>query len=465
MSQDYDYDVAVIGAGPGGYVAAIRASQLGARTCVVERDALGGVCTNAGCIPTKALWQTARLALQLKSAGDFGLEVGAAELDYVGLAARRDAVVGKLRKGVEALLSGNGVELIRASAAFRDPHTVALDGAEGRESLSAGVIIIATGSSPVEVPDLPFDHERVIDSADALRADELPESVVIVGGGYIGCEFAAIYGALGAKVTIVEMMDTLLPGLDNDCTREVTKGLKKLGVTVHTGTTVEDAAVGDASVLARLSNGKEATAERMLVCVGRRPDHSGLAIGNAGIEAAERGAITVNEHMQTNLPHVYAIGDVTGRAMLAHMASHEGLVAAAHATGTITAAMDYRLVPACVFAFPEVATVGMTEQEAGDATDQVVVKKFPFRALGKAHILGETDGLVKAVADGRTGELLGVHICGPEASSLLGEACVALQLECTAEELADTIHAHPTLPESLCEAAQGVAGFPVNWRG
>lgn len=465
MNEKYDFDVAVIGSGPAGYVAGIRAAQLGAKTCVVERSELGGVCTNVGCIPTKALWHSARLMLQLERAAECGLDLAECELNYAAVAARRDRIVERLRAGVKALLASNGVELIRAAASFGNPHSLHLEGEGVRRDLTARNVIVATGSRPLELPEAPFDHRLVIDSADAVSANELPESILIIGGGYIGIEFASIYSAFGVEVTVVEAMDRILPGMDEDCAREVAKTLKKNGVSVHAGARVEVMSKNEGGVRAKLSNGKEVPARQMLVCVGRRPDCEGLHVERAGLEPGDQGHLTVNEHMQTSQPHIYAVGDAAGRHLLAHVASREGIVAASHATGTLTAAMDYRVVPACVFAFPEVATVGMTEREAKNAVEQVVVKKFPWRALGKAHVLGETDGFVKMVADGKSGELLGVHICGPDASALLGEAALALQLECTAEELAQTIHAHPTLPEALHEAAEGVIGLPVNWRG
>ena len=465
MNENYDFDVAVVGGGPGGYVAAIRAAGLGARTCLVERGALGGVCTNAGCIPTKVLYQSARMMLGLGAADEFGLDVGAVELRYPRLAERRDKIVQRLRKGVAGLLSGSGVEMIRASAGFEDAHTLRCAGDQEDGLITAQRFILATGSSPVQLPGLPFDHERVINSADAVSAGELPESIIIVGGGYIGCEFASVYAALGVQVTLVEMLDHLLPGLDRDCAAQVKKGIKKLGGAVYTGATLDGLDTTAGGVTASLSDNRQVSAEQCLICVGRRPDCSGLNISEAGLQAGENGQVPTNEHMQTSQPHIYAVGDVAGPPLLAHVASREGIVAASHATGAISARMDYRVVPACVFAFPEIATVGITEAEATESGRQTIVKKFPFRALGKAHILGDTGGFAKLIADARTGRLLGAHICGPQAGALVGEAALALQMEATAEELCDTIHAHPTWTESLHEAAQGIVGLPINWKG
>jgi len=465
MSDKYDFDVAVIGGGPAGYVAGIRAAQRGARACVIEKANLGGTCTNVGCIPTKALWQAARLMREVERIHEFGINLPDVELDYAATCEHRDKVVKTLRGGVQGLLKGNGVELLQATASFRDAHTLHLAGDDLETQLTAGTIIIATGSAPIELPSAPFDHDRIIDSADAVLAKTLPESIVIVGGGYIGIEFAGIYASMGVQVTVVEALDRLLPGLDGDCAKEVAKTLKKSGVKSYTGTRMESVSTDGDDVTVKLSNGEELSAQQMLVCVGRRADCTGLEIQKAGLETGEKGQIPVNEHMQTAQAHIYAAGDCNGDPLLAHVASQEAVVAADHATGMLTAAMDYRVIPACVFAVPEVATVGMTEEQAKESGAEVTVKKFPFRALGRAYITNETDGFVKMIADASSGELLGVHICGAEASSLLGEAALALKLECTAEELAETIHAHPTLPESIREAADGVVGLPINWRG
>ncbi len=345
MAETYDFDVAVVGSGPAGYVAGIRAAQLGARACVIEKGHLGGVCTNVGCIPTKALWHTASTALRLERAAEIGLRVGDVSVDWPALAKRRDKILDTLRGGIKGLLSGNKVELIQAEAAFADPHTLKLTGADGRDTVSAARIFIATGSRPVELKSAPFDHKAIIDSSDAVSANDLPDSVLIIGGGYIGLEFANIYTACGVEVTVVEALDRLLPAMDEDCARVVTKTLKQRKVPVHTGKRLEKVESGEDGVRATLSDGTEIEAQRMLVCVGRKPDTGGVDIAAAGLEAGEKGELVVNEHLQTAQPHIYAIGDVTGRAMLAHVGSYEGTIAAAHATGTISARMDYRVVP------------------------------------------------------------------------------------------------------------------------
>jgi len=464
MGKAYDYDIAVIGGGPGGYVAANRAAQLGAKVALIERGQLGGVCTNVGCIPTKALVRAARALLQARRAEKLGLRSEGLSLDFARTAEHRDDVVQTLRKGVASLLKANGVELVRGGASFEDEHTLKVSGSDAG-SLSAEKVFIATGSGAVELPEAPFDGERVIDSSVGVLLEELPQSLLIVGAGYIGCEFAGAFTAFGVEITLVEMMDRILPEMDEDCAREVHKQLKKQGCTVLTGARLSGMKKGKSSVTAMLSSGDEVKAEKALLCVGRRPSAGGLDLEKVGVETDEKGGIAVNEHMQTSQPHIYAIGDATGRILLAHVASQQGLVAAAHATGSITAAMDYGVVPACAFTFPEVASVGLRAEEARQQGIEVSVKKFPFRALGKAHVDAETDGFVKMLAEPTTGRLLGVHIAAEDASSLVAEAALALRLECTAEELAATIHAHPTLPESLREAAEGLVGLPVNWSG
>jgi len=465
MAQGYDYEIAVIGSGPAGYVAAIRAAQLGARTCLIEKGRMGGTCTNIGCIPTKALWYAAHMLLTVERAGDFGIELGEAAYEFAPAARHRDTVVARLRKGVAGLIKANGVDVIAGSASFTDAHTLHVDGDAEARTVTAEKVFIATGSRPVELPVAPFDHETVVSSADAVLADTLPGSVIVVGGGYIGVEFASIYAAFGVPVTIVEILDSLLPGVDPDCTSVVATALKKRGVKILTGVALESIEKADAGVTAKLSDSTELSAAKVLVCVGRRPDCAGLAIEKAGLELGESGEIVANEHMQTAQPHIYAIGDVCGGMLLAHVASREACVAAAHATGELSAAMDYRVVPAVVYSFPEVACVGLTAEQAADVVDNVVVKKFPFRALGKAHIEDAVEGVLKMVADGRTGQVLGVQMCCQGADLLIAEAALALQLECTAEELAQTIHAHPTLPEAIHEAAEGILGMPINWRG
>lgn len=466
MTQQYDFDLAVIGGGPGGYPAAIRAAQLGAKTCLIEKGHLGGVCANVGCIPTKALIHSAEMFLRMKGCADFGIEAQNVEVNFPAVAARRDGIVQKLRAGVAALLKANKIEPLRGAASFEDPHTLRVRRGADERRLTAAGVVIATGSAPKEIPGIKFDGDRLLNSTGAVCLNELPQSLLIIGGGYIGCEFAGAFGAFGAEVTIVEMEDRLLPLHDVDASRIVTKRLKKIGVNVLTGCTVEKVKKKRDCVEVALSSGNPVKAQKLLTSIGRRPFTEGLALENAGLETAGDGSIPVNEHMQTSRPHIYAVGDVIGgAAMLAHAATHEGLVAAAHITGALTAKMDYHLVPSCVFTFPEIASVGLTEKEAKEEAGEVIVKRFPFTALGKAHVNGETEGRIKMIADARTGQVLGVHIFAAGASSLIGEAALGIKLEATASEFAHTVHPHPTLTEALGEVAEGILGTPVNWSG
>lgn len=465
MGEKYDFDVAVIGGGPGGYSAAIRASQLGARVAVIERGYLGGVCTNVGCIPTKVLVHAAKLRTQIEKAGEVGIEVPEHTLDFAALADKRDGIVAKLRKGIGSLLKGNKVELVRGEASFKDDHVLEVSGTDGTTQLSSEKIFIATGSKAADLPVLQADGRTVMTSAHAIGLRELPDSIAIVGGGYIGCEFAGVLSKFGVDVKVVELMDHVLPWMDPECGQEVAKRLKKSGVDTHTSTRVEDCQIGDTGVKMQLTGGDELETEKALLCVGRTPQTKGLNLEAAGLETAENGSLAVNEHMQTSEPHIYAIGDVTGQHLLAHVALHEATTAAAHATGTLTASVDYRVVPACVFTSPEIATVGISEEEATESYEDVIVKKFPMRALGRAHIEGETDGFVKMIAHPETRELLGVHIAAVDGSALIAEAALALKLEATADELAETIHAHPTMPEAVSQAAEGVMGLPIDWMG
>lgn len=455
------YDVAIIGSGPGGYVAALRAAQLGKNTCVVERDALGGVCLNRGCIPTKALAHAAEAFALAKHGGDLGIQTGEVMVDFAKVQANTAGVVSRLTRGVAGLLKRAGVTVIAGTArlAGRKKLAVRLN-AGGEEVVEAEKVIIATGSEPARPQSIPFDGKRIITSDEALRLGRLPASVLILGGGYIGCEFASILAQFGAEVTVVEMLERLLPTLDADVAAEVTKALKKQRVKVHTATRLESIAAGDGGVRATLSGGASVEAEVALICVGRKLSSDGLGLEEAGVKVAN-GAIVIDEHCETTAAGVYAIGDVTGKMLLAHVASAQGIVAAEHAAGR-NARMDYRCVPAAVFTNPEVGTVGMTEAEAAAAGIKAKAARFPLQALGRAVAMGEAAGFAKIVAEEATGQVLGVHLVGPHASDVLGEAALAVRLEATVAELAHSVHAHPTLPEAIMEAARAWLGQGIH---
>jgi len=454
-------DVVVIGSGPGGYVAALRAAQLGKRTCVVERDALGGVCLNRGCIPTKALAHAAEVCSLAREGEKIGVLASDVKVDFAKMQAAKDAVVAKLTKGVAFLLKRAGVDVIEGTGRLAGRKKVAVklnDG--GEEVVEADKIIIATGSEPARPDWISFDSDRVITSDEALKLEKLPSGVFVLGGGYIGCEFASIFAQLGTQVTVVEMLDSLLPNMDADIGSEIAKALKRLKVKVHLGTRMESLKAGRGGVSAKLSDGRSVDAELALICVGRRLLSDGLGLEAAGVKV-EDGAIVVDEHCETSVAGIYAIGDVTGKVLLAHVASAQGIVAAEHAAGQ-EARIDYRCVPAAVFTSPEAGTVGLTEAEASQAGHKVKAAKFPLQALGRAVAIGETAGFAKVVADEATRQVLGVHVVGPHASDVVAEGGMAIALEATVTELAWTIHAHPTLPEAVMEAARAWLGQGIH---
>ncbi len=456
-----DFDVAVIGSGPGGYVAALRAAQLGKTVCVIERDALGGVCLNRGCIPTKALAHSADVFEAAKEGEKIGVLVGELSLDFAKMMAAKDAVVKKLTGGVGFLLGRAKVEVLAGQGRLLGRKKIGVTLSDGgEETVEADKIIIATGSEPARPAWLPFDSDRLMTSDEALELTELPASVLILGGGYIGCEFASIFGQLGSKVTVVEMLGSLLPLMDADIGAEVTKALKRRKVKVHAGVKLESLEAGDGGVKATLEGGKTIKAERALICVGRRLLSDGLGLEDVGVQVDD-GAIQIDEHCETSVAGIYAIGDVTGKMQLAHVASAQGIVAAQHAAGQ-ESKIDYRCVPAAVFTHPEVGTVGLTEQEAAEAGYKVKTGKFPLQALGRAIAIGEPSGFVKLVADEETGQVLGLHMVGAHASDVVAEGALALSLEATVKELALTIHAHPTLPEAVMEAARGWLGQGIH---
>lgn len=471
-----NYDVLVLGGGPGGYVAAIRAAQLGARTALVEERELGGTCLNRGCIPTKALVESARAFSIARRGAEFGVACSDVRPDYARMSQRKDEVCSRLRKGVQSLLEKNKVELIAGRGRLADRHTIevasagASDRAQGcpgetrtggePRKVSAQHLILATGSEPLKLDGFPFDGRSVLTSDDALRLQEVPKSLLVVGGGYIGVEWASIFGELGARVTIVEMMDQLLPRSDADLAKELFRIFKKSGMDIHLQTQVRSVKVKDGGVTCELSSGSSVVAEKVLVSVGRALNSSDIGLEAAGVKS-ERGAILIDEHCRTNVPNIYAIGDVTGKILLAHVASRQGIIAAECATGR-ERKMDYRVVPSCVFTRVEIGSVGMTSAECAVAKIEVKESRFPFMALGKAQAIGETQGWAKIIAEAKSGEVLGVHLIGAHASDLIAEAGLAMAMEATVEEIAHTIHAHPTMPEALSEAALAWLGRGIH---
>ncbi len=457
MTKQMDFDVLVIGAGPGGYHAAIRAAQLGLKVACAEREYLGGVCLNVGCIPTKAMLHAGEQIAAARHAADFGLTFGEQNLDIAKLNGWKDGIVKKLTGGVGALFKANKVTHLIGEASFVDPHTVKV----GDKTYTASNFIIATGSEPAKLPGLEVDQEVIVDSTGALvMPDPVPARMLCVGGGVIGFEFSHVYNNMGSEVKVIEFLPNIIPGADADAVKEFGKIMKKQGINIATETKANKAEKKSDGVHVELENVKtgEKTTEvfdRVLVAVGRRPRTDGLNIQATGATVTDRGFVPANTRQQTNVPHIYSIGDVAGNPMLAHKAMKEGLVAAEVIAGK-PAEQDAVAIPGVVYTSPELAWVGLTEQEARDKGYEVRTGVFPLSASGRAMTLQATDGFVKMVVEKDTDLLLGVHIVGPHASDLLGEAGLALEMAATASDIALTIHAHPTLGEAVLEAAEAV---------
>ena len=476
-------DVLVIGAGPGGYVAAIRAGQLDLDVTLVEKDAYGGTCLNYGCIPSKAMITASDLAHEAGNAEEMGIYADP-EVEMPEMVEWKDGVVDQLTGGVEKLAKANGVELMEGRAEFADENKARIvHGGEGQgsETVEFEHAIVSTGSRPIEIPGFSFDDEPVLDSRQALALDEVPESLVIVGAGYIGMELVGVFAKLGTDVTVVEMLDSVLPGYEDDLARPVKQRADELGIDFHFGegaSNWEESGDGitvrtedvdsEARSTSDSANGEavsgevsEFGAEKVLVAVGRSPVTDTLELENAGIETDENGFIQTDDRARTNVDHIYAIGDVAGEPMLAHKASKEGQVAAEVIAGE-PSALDYQAVPAAVFTDPEIGTVGMTEAEAEEEGFEPVVGQFPFRASGRALTTGHADGFVRIVADEPSGFLLGAQIVGPEASELIAELGFAIEMGATLEDVASTIHTHPTLSETVMEAAENALGHAIH---
>jgi len=451
----------VIGGGPGGYVAAIRLGQLGRQTMLVERETLGGVCLNVGCIPSKAIVRAARLTKQIQKGQDFGIETSQPKVNLQKLQTWKKGVVDRLVSGIAYLCRGNHVEVVIGEARFLDPHQVQIKTKDGAKTVSAQNVIIATGSRPVEIPGLRFDGNFIITPTEALAFTEAPRNFVIVGGGVSGLELGMSYAQFGSKVTVIEMLDQLLPGVDIELVKVVERTLKKMGVETHLKARAKWAK--DGKVAAQLSDGREIEipADKVMVVVGRRPNSDQIGLETTGVKTNQAGFIEVNKQMQTNVPRVFAVGDVTGPPLLAHKASKEGIVAAEVASGQASAA-DFKAMPSAIWTDPEIATVGLTEAEAKKRGYDPIVGKFPFTALGRAMIAGETEGFVKVVADKESDLILGIHMVGADVSDLISEAALAIEMGATLDDLALTVHPHPTLPEGLMEATEAAKGKAIH---
>jgi len=463
------FDLIIIGSGPGGYVAAIRASQLGLRTAVVEKDVkYGGTCGLRGCIPTKALLHTAAVLDEIKESASLGIQVAEPSLDLPKAQERKQKVVDSNAKGVEYLFKKNKVTGLRGRGRLTGPNEVSVEGpdgtADGTKKYSARFILIATGSVPRDIAIAPSDGDKVLTSDHVLELQALPASLAVLGAGAVGTEFASIYNSFGSKVTLIEMLPRVLPIEDEEVSAELEKILRRHGIKVMAGTTMAGFEKTETGVRLALQKGDKSEtleADKLLVAVGRRPVTEDLGLEALGVEL-ERGFVKVNPLMQTAVPHIYAIGDVVNTPALAHVASAEGILAVEHMAGQHVKPINYDRVPSCTYCDPEVASVGLTEAAAKGRGYDVVTGRFPLSALGKARIIGHTEGFVKVVREKKYDELLGVHIVGAHATDLIAEACVALRLEGTNEELMHTMHAHPTLSEAVAEAAHVAAGQPIH---
>ncbi len=461
------FDVTIIGAGPGGYSAAIRAAQLGLKVAIVERDPnLGGTCLLRGCIPTKQYLHSAQLVDTMKHAAEFGIEVSDFKINFENVYQRKNKIVDQLSKGVAFLMKKNKITVFKGTGSLAGKGKVNVTNAEGAvETIDTKNIIIATGSAPRLLPGLEVNSPRIVTSDELLELREVPKSLVVLGAGAVGVEFASVFNHLGSEVTIIELLPRLVPIEDEEVSKELNRVYKKRKINVMTDTRFQGATVNGDSVEVTYIDGKgkegKITCATLLVATGRRAVTEGLGVEGTKLEI-ERGYIKIDEFMRTAEPNVYAIGDVVPTPWLAHVAAKEGCVAAEHIAGKNPHPINYGLVPNCTYCHPEIGSVGLTEAKAKEKGYEVKVGKFPFSALGKAKIIGETDGFIKVIADAKYDEVLGVHIIGPHATDLLAEASVAMGLECTAEELGHIMHAHPTLSESMMEAAEAVHGMALN---
>ena len=453
-----DFDVLILGGGMGGYPAAIRASQLGLKVALVEADKLGGTCLHVGCIPTKVLLESSELYHRISARGpEFGVDADKVRFDYVRIAARRDSVVSQLHKGVQFLMKKNKIEIVAGSGRLRDRNTLEIGG----KQLRAKNLIVATGSTVRSLPGLEFDGELIISSDNATLSTKVPGSICIIGAGAVGVEFATLYSQLGVKVTLLEGLDRLVPLEDEEISKEMLSAFTKAGIDCRVGVKVKGAKKARGGVSVDTEQG-ELWAHQLLVAVGRSPRSKDIGLEKVGIETHPNGFIKVDEWMRTSAEGIHAIGDVVGGFLLAHAAAHEGMTAVEDIAGHRVAPMDQDLVTRCTYSHPQIASVGMSEKQAREKGREVKTGKFPFSALGRAIIHGETGGFVKLVADAKTGQLLGAHIVGPNATELIAEPALTQLFQGDAWEMGRNIHPHPTLSEAVMEAALAVDGHAIH---
>lgn len=454
------FDCMIIGSGPGGYVAAIRAAQRGLKTALIEARETGGTCLNRGCIPSKALIANADMLRKIQEAEQYGISVGEVEFDYAKMKERKDIVVKKIRKSLEGLIAANKIKVIRGYGRFISPHEVAVSG-EDNVVLEASSIIIATGSEPRPLPGIPFDYERIHDSTSLLEITKLPKKLAIIGGGVIGCEFACLHNAFGVDVTILELLPTILPTEGRNVSDTLAASFKKKGIQIETNVVVKQVVHVESGVEIHLADGRTLEADCALISTGRKYNTIGIGLEKAGVVVNEDGSIPTDERMRTNVPHIFAIGDITGKWILAHVASHQGMIAADNAAGKL-AEMNYNAVPAVIFTDPEVGTIGLTLERAIEAGYDATIGKFPFQALGKSQATIQTEGFAQVVIEKTTGQILGAQVVGHEAATLIAEMAVAIGNELTVHSISETIHAHPTIAEAWMEAAFLASGMPIH---
>lgn len=455
--------LAILGAGPGGYVAAIKAAQLGIQVTVIEKHEVGGTCLNWGCIPTKALVASSEILAKTRKLEDFGIELkGEIVPNFSRIIERKNKIVNTQVKGIRSLFKSWGIALKEGRGVLTSPHEITVTSIDGStEKIESDKIIIATGSRPFQIQQLPFDGKRILSSDDVLTLREIPRSLLIIGAGAIGCEFACIFKELGSEVTIIEMLPRAIATEDFEISELLARELKKKKIKLLTNIKAERMDIINDAVHVFLTDGKEIVAEKVLVSVGRLFNSDGIGIEEIGIQKGVGGEISVNDKMETNIPGIYAIGDVIGGFMLAHVASREGIIAARNMMGG-EERIDYNAVPSAIFTSPEIASVGLREQQAAEQGIKVRTGHVQFRALAKAHTIGEIEGLIKIVSDEQSDKVLGVHIIGPHASDLIHEAVLAIRNGLKTKDIAETIHAHPTLSEVLMEAAEDVHGGAIH---
>lgn len=461
MTDQLEFDVIVLGGGPGGYVAAIRAAQQNLKVALIEANQMGGTCLNRGCIPSKALIHYAKIWKQFKRSEDFGIHAENISFDFEKMESKKEDVVTQIRNSLEGLIKTNRIQIFQGFGKLESPHVVKVIGKDSA-FLKGKFIILATGSEPRELPSIPFDYELIHDSTSFLNLKQLPKRLVIVGGGVIGCEFAAMHAAFGVEVTILEILPMIISLEGKQVSDVLTRSFTKKGIQVKTNIRIQSVEKTASEVTFTLEDGSSIVADCALVSVGREFNTEGIGLEKAGVIVKPNGSIDVNEHLQTNVDHIYAIGDITAKWILAHVASHQGVVAANHIVDQ-TSSIDYRSVPSVIFTDPEIATVGYTVEKAIEAGYDAVASQFPFQALGKAQAIQAPEGFAQLVTSKSTGQILGAQVIGHEASNLIAEIGLAIDNELTVEAVAHTIHAHPTIAEAWMEAAMLSMDKPVHF--